>query len=221
MIEDRNKYKNSIEALLFAWGDLIEVNEICKYFNLEKTIVEDIIDELKSEYSDRGLRIQIVGKSVQLNSNPQYNKIISDFGVKQKKRNLSNAAMETLSIIAYLQPTTKSVVEQIRGVHSDGSIRTLLDRGFIREAGKLNQPGRPIVYRTTDEFLKSFEIENLNDLPELVDKEEILELLKITEIDFDDIEDIEPAEELEESIEYEQNSIESDYSEVVETDETE
>lgn len=201
MCEDRIKYKNSIEALLFAWGDMIEISEISKYFDIEKSIVEDIIYELKNEYNDRGLRIQIIGKSVQLNSNPEYNKIISDFGVKQKKRNLSNAAMETLSIIAYLQPITKSVIEQIRGVKSDGSVRTLLDRGLIREAGNLNQPGRPIVYKTTDKFLKSFEIENLNDLPELVDKEEILELLKITEIDFDDIIEMEPVEEDEDNVE--------------------
>lgn len=201
MCEDRIKYKNSIEALLFAWGDMIEISEISKYFDIEKSIVEDIIYELKNEYNDRGLRIQIIGKSVQLNSNPEYNKIISDFGVKQKKRNLSNAAMETLSIIAYLQPTTKSVIEQIRGVKSDGSVRTLLDRGLIREAGNLNQPGRPIVYKTTDKFLKSFEIENLNDLPELVDKEEILELLKITEIDFDDIIEMEPVDEDEDNVE--------------------
>lgn len=201
MCEDRIKYKNSIEALLFAWGDMIEISEISKYFDIDKSIIEDIIYELKNEYNDRGLRIQIIGKSVQLNSNPEYHKIISDFGVKQKKRNLSNAAMETLSIIAYLQPTTKSVIEQIRGVKSDGSVRTLLDRGLVREAGNLNQPGRPIVYKTTDKFLKSFEIENLNDLPELVDKEEILELLKITEIDFDDIIEMEPAEEDEDNVE--------------------
>lgn len=212
MCEDRIKYKNSIEALLFAWGDTIEISEISKYFDIDKSIVEDIIYELKNEYNDRGLRIQIIGKSVQLNSNPEYHKIISDFGVKQKKRNLSNAAMETLSIIAYLQPTTKSVIEQIRGVKSDGSVRTLLDRGLVREAGNLNQPGRPIVYKTTDKFLKSFEIENLNDLPELVDKEEILELLKITEIDFDDIIEIESVEEDEDSIE----SISSDTNNEVE-----
>lgn len=212
MCEDRIKYKNSIEALLFAWGDMIEISEISKYFDIDKSIVEDIIYELKNEYNDKGLRIQIIGKSVQLNSNPEYHKIISDFGVKQKKRNLSNAAMETLSIIAYLQPTTKSVIEQIRGVKSDGSVRTLLDRGLVREAGNLNQPGRPIVYKTTDKFLKSFEIENLNDLPELVDKEEILELLKITEIDFDDIIEIESVEEDEDSIE----SISSDTNNEVE-----
>lgn len=212
MCEDRIKYKNSIEALLFAWGDMIEISEISKYFDIDKSIVEDIIYELKNEYNDKGLRIQIIGKSVQLNSNPEYHKIISDFGVKQKKRNLSNAAMETLSIIAYLQPTTKSVIEQIRGVKSDGSVRTLLDRGLVREAGNLNQPGRPIVYKTTDKFLKSFEIENLNDLPELVDNEEILELLKITEIDFDDIIEIESVEEDEDSIE----SISSDTNNEVE-----
>lgn len=212
MCEDRIKYKNSIEALLFAWGDMIEISEISKYFDIDKSIVEDIIYELKNEYNDKGLRIQIIGKSVQLNSNPEYHKIISDFGVKQKKRNLSNAAMETLSIIAYLQPTTKSVIEQIRGVKSDGSVRTLLGRGLVREAGNLNQPGRPIVYKTTDKFLKSFEIENLNDLPELVDKEEILELLKITEIDFDDIIEIESVEEDEDSIE----SISSDTNNEVE-----
>lgn len=212
MCEDRIKYKNSIEALLFAWGDMIEISEISKYFDINKSIVEDIIYELKNEYNDRGLRIQIIGKSVQLNSNPEYHKIISDFGVKQKKRNLSIAAMETLSVIAYLQPTTKSVIEQIRGVKSDGSVRTLLDRGLVREAGNLNQPGRPIVYKTTDKFLKSFEIENLNDLPELVDKEEILELLKITEIDFDDIIEIESVEEDEDSIE----SISSDTNNEVE-----
>lgn len=186
MEENFKKNKNLIEALLFAWAEPIEIKEIAKYINLTIEETNEIVDELINDYNDRGLRIQIMNSTIQMNTNPLYSSLISNFGVKQRKKNLSNAAMETLSIIAYLQPTTKSVVEQIRGVKSDGSIRTLLERGLIYEAGMLNQPGKPFVYKTTDDFLKNFEIETLDKLPGLVDRDEILELLKITEIDFDD-----------------------------------
>lgn len=182
-----NKNKYLIEALIFAWGEPIELKELSKYLDISVSEVKEIVDELKLDYENRGIRIQSMGNHIQINTNPEYSELIQNFGIKQRKRNLSNAAMETLSIIAYLQPTTKSVIEQIRGVKSDGSVNTLLEKGLIYEAGNLNQPGRPIVYKTTDMFLKSFEIEDITELPDLLDRDEILELLKITEIDFNDI----------------------------------
>lgn len=182
-----NKNKCLIEALLFAWGEPIEIKEIAKYLNVSLSEIIELIDALESDYSERGIRIQKMGTLIQLNTSNEYSELIQNFGLKQKKKNLSNAAMETLSIIAYLQPTTKQVIEQIRGVKSEGSIKTLMDKELIYEAGNLNQPGKPIVYKTTDLFLKSFEIKSLDNLPDLVDRDEILELLKITEIDFNDI----------------------------------
>lgn len=187
METELNKNKYLIEALLFAWGEPIELKELSKYLNISVSEVKEIVDELKIDYENRGIRIQSMGSHIQINTNPEYAELIQNFGIKQRKRNLSNAAMETLSIIAYLQPTTKSVIEQIRGVKSDGSVNTLIEKGLIYEAGNLNQPGKPIVYKTTDMFLKSFEIEDITELPDLLDRDEILELLKITEIDFNDI----------------------------------
>lgn len=202
---DFNKNKCLIEALLFAWGEAVEIKEIAKFLDLPISETYELIYDLESDYSDRGLRIQIMGSMVQLNTNSNYSGLIQNFGIKQRKKNLSNAAMETLSIIAYLQPTTKQVIEQIRGVKSDGSIKTLIERELIYEAGSLNQPGKPIVYKTTDLFLKSFELQKLNDLPDLVNRDEILELLKITEIDFNDIiikeEDNDESEEIIDEIE--------------------
>ncbi|MDO5714467.1 MAG: SMC-Scp complex subunit ScpB [Tissierellia bacterium] len=180
--------KSQIEALLFAWGDPLEVNEVAQYFDMSIDQVREVLHVLQYEYENRGIRIQFMGNQVQMNTNQDYNQLIERFGYQQRKKSLSSAAMECLSIVAYLQPTTKVVVEQVRGVKSDGPIQTLVDRGFLREAGKLKQPGRPYVYKTTDFFLKCFELETLNDLPELIDRETIKELLKFTEIKEEDIE---------------------------------
>lgn len=179
--------KNSIEALIFAWGDPIEVKEIANFFEAEISIVNKIIEELKMDYRERGIRLQVAGGLVSFSTNPEYGESIKSFGIQVLKKNITEANMETLSVIAYLGPTTKAVVDNVRGVNSDGSIQNLLKNELIYEVGRLKAPGKPFVYKVTDKFLMTFNIESLDDLPPLMDRDEIKEKLKFTEIKDEDI----------------------------------
>ena len=187
--------KNSIEALIFAWGDSIEVKEIAKFFEVEISKVKKIIEELKMDYSERGIRLQVAGGLVTFSTNPEYGESIKSFGIQVLKKNITEANMETLSVIAYLGPTTKAVVDNVRGVNSDGSIQNLLKNEFIYEVGRLKAPGKPFVYKVTDKFLMTFNIDSLDDLPPLMDRDEIKEKLKFTEIKDEDIDFIMDTEE--------------------------
>lgn len=179
--------KNSIEALVFAWGDPIEVKEIANFFEVEISNVNKIIEELKTDYRERGIRLQVAGGLVTFSTNPEYGESIKSFGIQVLKKNITEANMETLSVIAYLGPTTKAVVDNVRGVNSDGSIQNLLKNELIYEVGRLKAPGKPFVYKVTDKFLMTFNIESLDDLPPLMDRDEIKEKLKFTEIKDEDI----------------------------------
>lgn len=179
--------KNYIEALIFAWGDPIEVKEIANFFEAEISKVNKIIEELKTDYRERGIRLQVAGGLVTFSTNPEYGKSIKSFGIQVLKKNITEANMETLSVIAYLGPTTKAVVDNVRGVNSDGSIQNLLKNELIYEVGRLKAPGKPFVYKVTDKFLMTFNIESLDDLPPLMDRDEIKEKLKFTEIKDEDI----------------------------------
>lgn len=179
--------KNSIEALIFAWGDPIEVKEIANFYEAEISKVNKIIEELKMDYSERGIRLQVAGGLVSFSTNPEYGESIKSFGIQVLKKNITEANMETLSVIAYLGPTTKAVVDNVRGVNSDGSIQNLLKNELIYEVGRLKAPGKPFVYKVTDKFLMTFNIESLADLPPLMDRDEIKEKLKFTEIKNEDI----------------------------------
>lgn len=189
--------KNSIEALIFAWGDSIEVKEIAKFFEVEISKVKKIIEELKMDYSERGIRLQVAGGLVTFSTNPEYGESIKSFGIQVLKKNITEANMETLSVIAYLGPTTKAVVDNVRGVNSDGSIQNLLKNELIYEVGRLKAPGKPFVYKVTDKFLMTFNIDSLDDLPPLMDRDEIKEKLKFTEIKDEDIDFIMDTEEVE------------------------
>lgn len=187
--------KNSIEALIFAWGDSIEVKEIANFFEVEISKVKKIIEELKTDYSERGIRLQVAGGLVTFSTNPEYGESIKSFGIQVLKKNITEANMETLSVIAYLGPTTKAVVDNVRGVNSDGSIQNLLKNELIYEVGRLKAPGKPFVYKVTDKFLMTFNIDSLDDLPPLMDRDEIKEKLKFTEIKDEDIDFIMDTEE--------------------------
>lgn len=187
--------KNSIEALIFAWGDSIEVKEIANFFEVEISKVKKIIEELKMDYSERGIRLQVAGDLVTFSTNPEYGESIKSFGIQVLKKNITEANMETLSVIAYLGPTTKAVVDNVRGVNSDGSIQNLLKNELIYEVGRLKAPGKPFVYKVTDKFLMTFNIDSLDDLPPLMDRDEIKEKLKFTEIKDEDIDFIMDTEE--------------------------
>ena len=125
------------------------------------------LDSLKEEYDRgmRGLRLNRFGESVQLSTRPDYAPYIERLLQPVQKQSLSQAAMETLSIVAYRQPVTKTEIEAVRGVKCDYSVQSLMNRGLIEECGHRETLGRPLLYRTTDKFLQHFGIETLEDLP--------------------------------------------------------
>ncbi len=174
---DKKEMKAIIEALLFTWGDPLEGKEISKILNISYVDFENIIDEMIDEFSYdmRGLKISKIKNSYQIGTKPEYFQWIKELSKPKEEKTLSNAGLETLSIIAYRQPVTKGDVEAIRGVKCDKAIDTLLGKNLIEEVGRLERIGRPIIYGTTDIFLKTFGIENLDQLPEINFGEESVE----------------------------------------------
>ena len=172
---DLKEKKALIEALLFTWGEPLHIREIEKVLETPQKDIRKLIDEMKEEfdYNRRGLQIIKVENSYQIGTRPEHYEYIKKLNPPKKAENLSNAAMETLSIIAYKQPVTRLEIEDIRGVKCDKSIQTLLDKEMIREAGRLDKTGKPIIYATTSDFLKAFGFQSLKDLPILEDEENL------------------------------------------------
>lgn len=167
--------KSIIEALLFTWGDPLEGSDISSVLEIPKKEVEEIMEELIDEfnYNMRGLQIIKIKNSYQIATRAEHYEWIKKLNKPQTEKNLSNAALETLSIIAYKQPVIKSDIEAIRGVKCDTAIYTLLDKNMIEEKGRLERVGRPILYGTTEDFLKAFGLENLDKLPPLLERLDI------------------------------------------------
>lgn len=164
-----NDIKEIIKALLFAWGDPLDIKTISDICEVDIDEIERAIEELRSEMdsSNDGLKIIRMNSSYQLISRDIYFHYVKKLLSEKPKNNLSNASIETLSIIAYKQPVTKMQIEKIRSVKSEGPVNTLLDRGLIEEVGRLDTPGKPILYGTSDIFLRSFGIEDLSELPDI------------------------------------------------------
>lgn len=164
-----NDIKEIIKALLFAWGDPLDIKTISDICEVDIDEIERAIEDLRSEMdsSNDGLKIIRMNSSYQLISRDIYFDYVKKLLSEKPKNNLSNASIETLSIIAYKQPVTKMQIEKIRSVKSDGPVNTLLDRGLIEEVGRLDTPGKPILYGTSDIFLRSFGIEDLSELPDI------------------------------------------------------
>lgn len=164
-----NNIKEIIKALLFAWGDPLDIKTISDICEVDIDEIERAIEDLRSEIdsSNDGLKIIRMNSSYQLISRDIYFDYVKKLLSEKPKNNLSNASIETLSIIAYKQPVTKMQIEKIRSVKSDGPVNTLLDRGLIEEVGRLDTPGKPILYGTSDIFLRSFGIEDLSELPDI------------------------------------------------------
>ncbi len=161
------KIKETIEAILFAAGRMITIEELVLALEIDKNQLEEIIENMKEDYKTRGIELIKIENGYQLCTKKEYYEYIYPILDKRTKPNLSTAALETLAIIAYNQRTTRAEIEAIRGVNSDATIYKLLDYGLIEDAGKADLPGRPTTYKTTTEFLKMFGYENLANLPEL------------------------------------------------------
>lgn len=164
-----DKLKAIIEAMLFACGRPVEIKEFMANLELSADDVENILQNMKLEFeaNNRGIEIIKVDNAYQICTKKEYYEYIYPLLDNRAKPTLSNAAMETLSIIAYNPKITRAEIESIRGVNSDGTIYKLLEYGLIEEAGRLDLPGRPTTYKTTSEFLKMFGISLLEELPEL------------------------------------------------------
>ncbi|MBP2653531.1 MAG: chromosome segregation and condensation protein, ScpB [Firmicutes bacterium] len=162
--------KGHIEALLFAHGDPISADKFAVMLEIDRENVVQLVEELKLDMvgDQRGLKITEVAGGYQLCTKPELAPVLDKL-VHIQEAKLSMAAMETLSIVAFKQPVTRQEIENIRGVKVDGVVSTLLERGLIKEVGRKDAIGRPILFGTTDEFLKCFGLKTLAELPKLAE----------------------------------------------------
>ena len=163
---NRSWFAGALEAVLFAAGEPMAVAEIASVLQLDKPQVWEMLAELKErcEAPESGLMLREAAEGFQLVTKPEYYELLTRLG-KTREVKLSNAAMETLAIIAFKQPVTRAEMEAIRGVKVDGVVNTLLDLGLITEAGRKKALGNPILYATTERFLTVFGLPSLKDLP--------------------------------------------------------
>ena len=174
---DIKEQKAIIEAILFASGKAVNINNIMSILELSRKEAELILQQMKLEYENekRGIEIIKVNDTYQMCTKKEYFEYIYPLFDNRAQPKLSNAAMETLAIIAYNQKITRAEIESIRGVNSDGTIYKLLEYGIIEEAGKADAPGKPMTYKTTDDFLKIFGYTTVDELPELPKIDEEIE----------------------------------------------
>jgi segregation and condensation protein B len=156
-----------VESLLFVAGEPVTVSQLARALEASEEAVAAAIAELSARCAERGVRVQRHGEGVQLVSAPEAARAVGRFLGVQVSGRLSSAALEVLAIVAYRQPLTRAQVDAIRGVDSSGSMRALLARDLICEAGRLDTVGRPILYATTPAFLQQFGLTSLDDLPAL------------------------------------------------------
>ena len=166
---DMKEMEAAVEGILFAAGESVEIKRICMALEADQAVVEAILQKLADHYAfeRRGIRLIRMENSYQLCSAPDYADVIRRAFEVRKPARLSQPAVEVLTIIAYYQPTTRAYVDQVRGVDSSYTVGLLLDRDLIEECGRLQVPGRPILYRTTKNFLRSFHLSSLEELPEI------------------------------------------------------
>lgn len=166
-------YFAPIEAVLFAAGEPLELSRLAEALELPAATVKDILLDMMAEYADdhRGIALLQLGDSYQFSTKKAHHPTVQKALDLKRKQPLSQAAMEVLAIIAYNQPVTKAFVEQVRGVDSSSVVNSLQEKGLVEEAGRLEVPGRPIAYRTTAHFLRSFHLQSVDELPPLPEEE--------------------------------------------------
>ncbi len=173
-MENKNNVIARLEAMLFACGDPVEASRLADVLELDVESVTKMLSCLSDTYEERnsGLRLIRVDGKYQICTREEYGDDVRKLLEIKKNTPLSQAAFEVLAIIAYNKTVTKSFIEQIRGVDCSGSISNLVQKGLIEEKGRLDLPGRPLVYGTTDRFLRCFSLSSLDDLPDLPNHEE-------------------------------------------------
>lgn len=162
-----NNYKAQIEAILFTMGESVEINKIANALEIKPGQVKKIVKEMQSELesNDRGIKIIELDGAYQMCSKPEMYETLIKIAKQPKRQVLTEVLMETLSIIAYKQPITKSEIERIRGVKSDFSVNKLVEYMLVEEVGRMDTPGRPLLFGTTEEFLRRFGVESSDNLP--------------------------------------------------------
>lgn len=163
------RMKSVIESLLFVTGEPLLLKDISANLELDEKIVSDILEDLAKDYlnEDRGILLISINGAYQLVTKKENSEYIQKLLKKNRRQSLSQASIESLAIIAYKQPITRIDIDEIRGVKSESALQKLVEKGLIKEVGRLEVPGRPILYGTTDEFLRQFGLKTLNELPTL------------------------------------------------------
>lgn len=165
----KSDIKSAIESMLFVSGEPLALRELSNNLELKEKNVEEILSEMANEYEDksRGIRLISINGAYQLVTKSENSDFVQKLLKKNKKHSLSQASIESLAIIAYRQPITRIDIDEIRGVKSESAIARLIERGLIKDIGRLEVPGRPILYGTTDEFLRQFGLKTIKELPSL------------------------------------------------------
>jgi len=161
-----------LESILFVASGPVSLYRLAKTLDTTPAGVRGLLLSLEEEYTTRGLCLQWSGNEVQLTTVPEASEVIERFLGLEVSSRLSQAALEVLAIVAYMQPTTRPEIDDIRGVNSDAALRTLLSKGLVEEIGRMDTPGRPILYGTTPEFLQHFGLTSVEQLPPLEREEE-------------------------------------------------
>lgn len=161
--------KGALEALLFSYGEPVSAARLAQVLDVAPKIVEHLLSMLKDdcEKEDRGIRLYQLEDRWQLGTKPAYSDQVKRLLDTRRTTPLTPAALEVLAIIAYNQPVSRSFIEQVRGVDSSSTVSTLIEKGLVEEAGRLDLPGRPVSFRTTDVFLRTFGLDSLSQLPPL------------------------------------------------------
>ena len=167
-----NEIPQILEAILFVAGEPVAVADLAQALEVSELEIMHAVEELQRECERRGVTIHRYGDHLRMETRPEYAPYVERLLQPVQRQTLSQTAMETLAVIAYRQPVTKGEVEQVRGVKCDYSVQSLLHKGLIREAGRKEALGRPILYATTDRFLEHFGISDIRELPPLPDAQE-------------------------------------------------
>jgi segregation and condensation protein B len=164
-IQKMSKLKAGLEAVLFVSPMAVSLSQLASTLEISEAEIEAGLMQLAEDYQERGLRIQRHAGRIQLTTAPEVGETVERFLGLEINSHLSQAALEALSIVAYEQPVTRPQVDSIRGVNSDGVMKSLLHKGLIQDIGRAEGPGRPILYATTPEFLQQFGLNSLEEMP--------------------------------------------------------
>ncbi|MDR0949041.1 MAG: SMC-Scp complex subunit ScpB [Lachnospiraceae bacterium] len=166
---DRNEAKAAIEAILFMMGDSVEISKLSDAIGTEKNVIRGLIDEMQIDYEkeDRGIYIKHFDNAVQLCTKEQMYEYMMKAALVPKMPTMSESLLETLSIVAYKQPVTRVEIEKIRGVSSDHAVSKLVEYGLVEERGRMDAPGRPLLFGTTEQFLRFFGVGKIEELPKI------------------------------------------------------